>query len=436
MFIREIEALRGVIRQETATRPAALAQVRRVNGTRADLALAGSNTLVRAVPIPAGTLAGATVEVAWQGNRPVVSRAAPTATLRGAGSLTLPSGAGAGPGHHGHLAGLGGDDHPHYLTSGRGDLRYTPLAHAANLANPHVVTAAQVGAVAKSGDTMTGALTLPTDGLTLPVTDDTVSDLFFKIPFFDAVGNLKTADAGLFFNPFRHRISMSSVVFGLSELTWPAATSSPMFYRTSGSEATYPFRTSDAGVLVIQARSNSSTLRGITFVTGNNTGSGLTPRLTIQGPGSVVIGGSPEVAASALLHIRNVTAATVAAIVQAAASQTANLQEWRNAGGTVLASISSAGEPTFPSLRATASGVSFFGVSPAGRPAAYTLAGTATRVLPTLPADYGGLAAGGAGTPYAAVADLNHLKARVAELEGVLRQLLTDHATYGLLQTT
>ena len=47
---------------------------------------------------------------------------------------------------HGSLLGLADDDHPHYLNTTRGDARYTAAAHATDTANPHGVTAAQVGA--------------------------------------------------------------------------------------------------------------------------------------------------------------------------------------------------------------------------------------------------------------------------------------------------
>src|SRR5690606_696123 len=48
----------------------------------------------------------------------------------GAGAWSaLPTGGGAGGvTDHGMLAGLGDDDHPQYLTNGRGDARYLPLA--------------------------------------------------------------------------------------------------------------------------------------------------------------------------------------------------------------------------------------------------------------------------------------------------------------------
>jgi hypothetical protein len=54
--------------------------------------------------------------------------------------------------------------------------------------------------------------------------------------------------------------------------------------------------------------------------------------------------GISNTAPAAKLHVGTGTAATVGAIVQGAASQTANLQEWQNSAGTVLARVSSAGE--------------------------------------------------------------------------------------------
>jgi len=68
---------------------------------------------------------------------------------------------------HGALSGLGDDDHSQYHNDTRGDARYytqTQLnTHLTSTANPHTVTAAQVAAVALSGDTMTGALIIDTD---------------------------------------------------------------------------------------------------------------------------------------------------------------------------------------------------------------------------------------------------------------------------------
>jgi len=52
----------------------------------------------------------------------------------------------AGPSAHGDLSGLDLDQHLQYHTDARGDARYTPLAHASNMENPHAVTAEQVGA--------------------------------------------------------------------------------------------------------------------------------------------------------------------------------------------------------------------------------------------------------------------------------------------------
>ena len=49
-------------------------------------------------------------------------------------------------------------------------------------------------------------------------------------------------------------------------------------------------------------------------------------------------------APTATLHVVNSTASTKALIVQGAASQTANLQEWQNSAGTVLASVDAAGK--------------------------------------------------------------------------------------------
>jgi len=69
----------------------------------------------------------------------------------------------------------------------------------------------------------------------------------------------------------------------------------------------------------------------------------------------------------------------------------------------------------------------FYNTTPVARPAAYTLAGTATRTFPTDPTGaYTGLATGLGSSPYAAVTDLNTLRGVVSSLEGVVRQVVQD----------
>ena len=76
-----------------------------------------------------------------------------------------------------------------------------PKSHTEDKNNPHGVTASQVGAVAKSGDTMTGMLTLPK-----LVVDN--SDWAQQIPFWNGskeVGGIyRQNDNGLFVLYFRH----------------------------------------------------------------------------------------------------------------------------------------------------------------------------------------------------------------------------------------
>lgn len=92
-------------------------------------------------------------------------------------------------------------------------------------------------------------------------------------------------------------------------------------------------------------------------------------------------------------------------------------------------------------MRIEASGsaamIGFLGAAAIARPAAYTLAGSATRVFPTDPsAAYTGINNAQAGTPYAQVTDLNTLRTAVSTLIGVVRQMATDlgnSSGYGLL---
>jgi hypothetical protein len=69
-----------------------------------------------------------------------------------------------------------------------------------------------------------------------------------------------------------------------------------------------------------------------------NTGGGALFNITTGGLVSI----GSDLVATASLHIQPI-AATIGAIIQGAAAQSANLQEWRNNGGTILASVSPAG---------------------------------------------------------------------------------------------
>lgn len=83
---------------------------------------------------------------------------------------------------------------------------------------------------------------------------------------------------------------------------------------------------------------------------------------------------------------------------------------------------------------------SVLGAAPIARPAAYTLAGSATRTFPADPSvSYTGIDNAQPATPYASVADLNTLRGVVSALEGVVRQLAQDLgevAGYGFLDVT
>lgn len=80
--------------------------------------------------------------------------------------------------------------------------------------------------------------------------------------------------------------------------------------------------------------------------------------------------------------------------------------------------------------------LSFLGATPIARPATYTLASTAGRVLPTPEAAFTGQDNAQVGSVYAKSADIITLQTRLNSVEGVLRQLIIDLAStsgYGLL---
>lgn len=76
----------------------------------------------------------------------------------------------------------------------------------------------------------------------------------------------------------------------------------------------------------------------------NSGGYNTTDRMTIKGTGLVGIG---TTAPGAQLHIVAGAAGTIGELIKGAASQTANLQEWQDSAGTVMASISPAGKHGF-----------------------------------------------------------------------------------------
>jgi hypothetical protein len=76
--------------------------------------------------------------------------------------------------------------------------------------------------------------------------------------------------------------------------------------------------------------------------------------------GSTVFGSATAIQNSSLVNskvsISTVSASTPGLIIKAAASQTANLQEWQNSSGTVLANVSSSGQFLTPRLTITNGG--------------------------------------------------------------------------------
>lgn len=85
---------------------------------------------------------------------------------------------------------------------------------------------------------------------------------------------------------------------------------------------------------------------------------------------------------------------------------------------------------------ATGAMLGLLGAAAINRPATYTLASTVTRTMPTPEATFTGQDNAQAGSVYAKSADLITLQTRLNDVEGVLRQLITDLAStsgYGLL---
>lgn len=101
--------------------------------------------------------------------------------------------------------------------------------------------------------------------------------------------------------------------------------------------------------------------------------------MTIRKDGLVGIGIASSIAAR--LHTVGSAPATPVAIVQGAASQSANLLEARNSSSTVLASISAAGYLKTPRYEENATGIGFFGATPVAKP---TLSAAATDLATAL----------------------------------------------------
>jgi len=97
--------------------------------------LSGKPTLGTAAALDVGTTANKVVQLDGAAKLPAIDGSQLT-HLPSVGVITI----------HDQLSGLASDDHLQYHTDGRGDARYSPLAHASNTSNPHSVTAGQVGA--------------------------------------------------------------------------------------------------------------------------------------------------------------------------------------------------------------------------------------------------------------------------------------------------
>ena len=81
----------------------------------------------------------------------------------------------------------------------------------------------------------------------------------------------------------------------------------------------------------------------------------VSPTGTLKSSGLITAGSNSSVLGQ--LTVITTAASRVGAVIQGAASQTANLQEWQNSAGTVLASLSSAGVLTLPNASVNAGGV-------------------------------------------------------------------------------
>jgi hypothetical protein len=67
-----------------------------------------------------------------------------------------------------------------------------------------------------------------------------------------------------------------------------------------------------------------------------------TQRLRIASTGEIGVGANPIT--GSVFYVNSVAAANIGLVVRGATSQTGNLQEWQNSGGTILARVNSAGQ--------------------------------------------------------------------------------------------
>lgn len=107
---------------------------------------------------------------------------------------------------------------------------------------------------------------------------------------------------------------------------------STRFIRSSGTNGAFSIQQRGTGTLALQTIEAAP----ITLATTNVT------RMTIAATGEIGIGAVPI--ATDMLYVNTTTAANTGLVIRGVTSQTGNLQEWQNTGGTVLASINAAGQ--------------------------------------------------------------------------------------------
>jgi hypothetical protein len=179
-----------------------------------------------------------------------------------------------------------------------------------------------LGAVAKAGDTMTGTLNLPSNGLTVGTDQLVVSGTNIGIGIATPAYKQHTIQnkntTGLFL------VSLNP--FGIGDYT------------------EIGFGASFLGSLVLGAirhAFDNPTLSGDSSIQFRTFGSGsTTEKLRISANGQVGIG---ETSPVAQLHAKSATAARIAQIIQLAVSQTADALQVQSSTGTVLMDVDAAG---------------------------------------------------------------------------------------------
>ena len=103
--------------------------------------------------------------------------------------------------------------------------------------------------------------------------------------------------------------------------------------------------TNNSDVVALTLRGNASQTLNLFDVLN----SGGTSIFRVRSGGQIGVG-TLVTGAGIVANLNQIGAASIGIVVRGAASQSANLQEWQNSGGTVLSSISSAGQGIFPSV--------------------------------------------------------------------------------------